>query len=162
MSDGLTLMQGIILDMVAEGKSPRQIAEATGYTPAEAAKMAYDLLDKEIITDPDQRRKLQVYRLEKLTEALWQRTINHAERDDMKNMILLLEKTNELLGLNQAYDAEMQQKMFDYQKFAYMQALQALLVAFKALAPGLMQDEEWLVWFAEQLEVAEKNMELEQ
>lgn len=159
---GLTLLQGMILDMVAEGKSPRQIAETTGVSPAEAAKMAYDLLDKEIITDPEQRRKLQVYRLEKLTEALWTRTINHAERDDMKNMILLLEKTNELLGLNKEYDAELQQKMFDHQKYAYMQALAALVQAFKAIAPGIMTDEEWLEWTATTLESAQQNMDLEQ
>ena len=61
---GLTLLESAALDMLAEGKTPRAIAETLGISPGEAAKLAYNLLDREIITDVEQRRKLQVYRLE--------------------------------------------------------------------------------------------------
>ncbi len=84
---GLTLLESAALDMLAEGKSPRAIAETLGISPGEAAKLAYNLLDREIITDIEQRRKLQVYRLEKIIEALWQRVMKNADKDDVKNLV---------------------------------------------------------------------------
>jgi hypothetical protein len=154
----LTLLQGTVLDMVAEGKSPRQIAEVTGLSATEAAKMAYDLLDKEIVTDTNQRRKLQVYRLEKIVEALWQRVMLNANKDDVKNLIDVLDKLNILLALNKEQDAEMLVKMEQHQLAAYMTAIKALLVAFQMINPDAMTPDEWAIWMGAQLEVAEANM----
>lgn len=154
-------MQGMVLDMVAEGKSPRAIAEVVGCTPAEAAKMAYDLLDREIVTDVEQRRKLNVYRLEKIVEALWQRTMSGANKDDVKNLIDVLDKLNLLLGLNKEQDLEMMTRMHQHQFAAYMNALKGMLMAFMALAPKLMTESEWAEWTAVQLEAARDAMTLE-
>lgn len=155
---GLSLMEGVVLDMVAEGKSPRAIAQVLGIAPHEAAKMAYDLLDREIVTDTDQRRKLQVYRLEKIVEALWQRTMKNAEKDDVRNLIEVLDKLNVLLALNKEQDAEMAARMHQHQFAAYLAALMALIKSFQILAPQLMTEEEWANWTAEQLEISKQQM----
>jgi len=159
MSNGLSMLDGIILDMVAEGKSPRQIAEATGVSPAEAAKKAYDLLDSEIITDVEQRRKLQVYRLEKMVSALWERTMKNGDKDDVKNIREILSDLNVLLGLNKEQDAEMVMKMQGHQFESYMYALVGLITAFRALAPDLMTPDQWESWSAAQLQEAKSRME---
>lgn len=159
MSNGLSMLDGIILDMVAEGKSPRQIAEATGVSPAEAAKKAYDLLDSEIITDVEQRRKLQVYRLEKMVSALWERTMKNGDKDDVKNIREILSDLNVLLGLNKEQDAEMVMKMQGHQFESYMYALVGLVTAFRALAPDLMTPDQWEAWSAAQLKDAKERME---
>lgn len=159
--NGLSMLQGAVLDMVAEGKSPRQISEVIGCTPAEAAKMAYDLLDSEIVTDTESRRKLQVYRLEKIVEALWQRTMRNAEKDDVKNLIDVLDKLNILLALNKEQDADAQTRMHAHQFASYMAALMGLLAAFKALAPNALEEAEWAEWGATQMEAAQKAMTLE-
>lgn len=147
----LTLMDGMILDYVAEGKSPRQIADILGISAAEVSKRAYELLDKEIVTDIEQRRKLQVYRLEKIIEALWQRVMRNAERDDVKNLVDTLDKLNTLLALNKEQDAEMQTRMFEYQAVAYQESLMGLIMAFRMIAPDAMTEDEWSDWAAEQL-----------
>lgn len=156
---GLSMLDGVILDMVAEGKSPRQIAEATGVTPAEAAKKAYDLLDQEIVTDVDQRRKLQVYRLEKLVSALWERTMKNAEKDDVKNLREILSDMNVLLALNKEVDNEVMLKIQGHQFESYMFALVGLITAFRALAPEIMTPDQWEAWSAEQLSLAKTRME---
>jgi len=158
---GLTMLQGVVLDMVAEGKSPRQISEVVGCSPAEAAKMAYDLLDSEINTDTESRRKLQVYRLEKIVEALWQRTMKNAEKDDVNNLINVLDKLNVLLALNKEQDDEAMTRMHAHQLQAYLMALKGMLAAFMMLAPNLMTPEEWAEWGALQMEQAQKQMTLE-
>jgi hypothetical protein len=159
---GLTLMQGMVLDMTAEGKSPRQIAEALGIEPAEAAKMAYDLLDKEIVTDTEQRRKLQVYRLEKIVEALWARTMANADRDDVRNLVEVLDKLNTLLALNKELDNEEKTRMHQHQFAVYIAALNALVLAFKALAPNaLPNDEAWSAWMANTLEETRNVLAIE-
>lgn len=158
---GLSLLDGVVLDMVAEGKSPRQIAQAIGIEPHEAAKMAYDLLDREIVTDTEQRRKLQVYRLEKLVEALWQRTMKNAQKDDVQNLVDILDKLNTLLALNKEQDAEAQARMHGHQLAAYLAALKGLIIAFQMVAPDAMTPEEWAEWTATHLEKARDEMTLE-
>lgn len=160
---GLSMLQGMVLDMTAEGKSPRQIAETLGIEPAEAAKMAYDLLDREIVTDTESRRKLQVYRLEKIVEALWQRTMQNANRDDVKNLVEVLDKLNTLLALNKEQDAEQNARMHQHQFAVYIAALQALVMAFKALAPNALPDDEaWAAWTAGVLEDAKHTLAIEE
>lgn len=157
------MMQGMVLDMTAEGKSPRQIAEALGIQPAEAAKMAYDLLDKEIVTDTDQRRKLQVYRLEKIVEALWARTMQNADRDDVRNLVEVLDKLNTLLALNKELDASERTRMHQHQFAVYIASLQALVQAFKMLAPNaLPSDEAWATWTANTLEDTRNILAIEE
>jgi DNA-binding MarR family transcriptional regulator len=158
---GLTMLEGMVLDMTAEGKTPRQIGEALGVTPSEAAKMAYDLLDREIVTDTEQRRKLQVYRLEKIVEALWQRTMQNAHRDDVKNLVDVLDKLNTLLALNKEVDAEVYTRMHQHQFQAYLNALMALIVSFKMLAPDLMTEDQWAAWAAGQLEESKNLLAIE-
>lgn len=156
--NGLSMLQGMVLDMVAEGKSARQIAEVVGISPGDAAKMAYDLLDAEIITNPEQRRKLQVYRLEKMVEALWDRTMKGANKDDVKNLREILSDLNVLLALNKEQDQAMLLQMQAHQFHAYMGALGGLVMAFRALAPTLMTPEEWDKWSAQQLTNALEQM----
>lgn len=156
---GLSVIQGAVLEMLAEGKTPRQISEVMGIPPAEAAKMAYDLLDREINTDIEQRRKLNVYRLERIVEALWQRVMTNANKDDVKNLVEVLDKLNVLLGLNKEQDAEMMTRMHSHQFAAYMAALTSLLAAFKMLAPkALTTEEEWASWGAVQLTAIQEQM----
>ena len=163
LTGGLTMLQGMVLDMTAEGKSPRQIAEALGIQPTEAAKMAYDLLDKEIVTDTDQRRKLQVYRLEKIVEALWARTMANADRDDVRNLVEVLDKLNTLLALNKEQDSEMYARMHQHQFAVYISALQALVFAFKKISPpDLMTEEQWASWTADQLESSRNMLAIEE
>lgn len=160
---GLTMLQGMVLDMTAEGKSPRQIAEALGIEPAEAAKMAYDLLDKEIVTDTEQRRKLQVYRLEKIVEALWARTMQNANRDDVRNLVEVLDKLNTLLALNKEQDAEMYTRMHQHQFAVYLTALQGLVAAFRTLAPNALPDDEaWATWTVHRMEESRNMLAIEE
>jgi len=156
----LSLLEGMALDMLAEGKTPRQIGEALGISASEAVRLSYNLLDREIVTDPDQRRKLQVYRLEKLVNSLFERTMRNADRDDVKNMVLVLEQLNNLLALNKEQDEAMMTRMHAYQFAAYLSALKALIMAFKALAPQLMTEDEWNVWTITQVEKAQETMQL--
>lgn len=155
---GLSVLEGMALDMLAEGKTARQIGDALGITPGEAAKLAYNLLDREIITDVEQRRKLQVYRLEKVIEALWQRVMKNADRDDVRNLTDVLEKLNILLGLNKEQDALMEQRMHTYQLERYMMLMLKMMEQFMALAPGIKTPQEWQEWTASQLEEARVYM----
>lgn len=161
MAVSLSMMQGVILDMVAEGKSPRQISEVLGISPAEAAQQAYKLLDSEIVTDIEQRRKLQVYRLEKMIEALWARTLRDGDKDDVKNVREIMSDLNVLLALNKEQDAEQMSRMHAHQLAAYMTALMGLVAAFRAIAPTLMTEDEWATWTADKLEIAQTQMTLE-
>lgn len=155
---GLSLLESAALDMLAEGKTARQIGEVLSISPGEAAKLAYNLLDKEIITDVDQRRKLQVYRLEKIVEALYQRVMKNAEKDDVKNLVDVLDKLNVLLGLNKEADLQYETRMHAYQLEGYLQATMFLLKKFMELAPSLMTAEQWQAWTAESLEEAQALM----
>lgn len=156
----LTLLEGTVLDMIAAGKTPRQIGQVLGISPAEASKMAYDLLDKEIITDADQRRRLQVYRLEKIVDALWERTMKHADSDDVKNLVMVLQQLNELLALNKEADAELMQKMYEHQLAVYLHTINALVAAFRALAPNALPTEDaWSEFTLQQIETATKQLE---
>ena len=128
--------------------------------------MAYDLLDREIVTDVDQRRKLNVYRLEKIVEALWQRVMNRADKDDVKNLVDILDKLNVLLGLNKEMDTKHMKLMEQHQLQTYLYAIQALIAAFQKIAPDAMTEAEWADWSADQMEktivIMEKPLELEQ
>ena len=157
----LSLLQGQALDLIAAGKSPRQIAEELGIKPHEAAKMAYDLLDAEIVTDVDQQRKLQVYRLQKLIEAIWERTIENGGVDDVRNVREIMADMNVLLALNKEIDEKAATRMHSYQLAGYMVAIQALVAAFQAIAPNALKEEEWPVWIAEQLEFAQEKLQYE-
>lgn len=154
----LNMLEALALDMVAEGKSARQIGEALGMTPGAAAKLAYNLLDKEIITNVEQRRKLQVYRLEKIIEALWQRVMKHAEKDDVKNLVDVLDKLNTLLALNKENEAAMEARMHAYQLETYLQVLMVMMQKFMELAPSLMTAEQWQEFMATNLEEARTLM----
>ena len=156
--DGLTMLEGMALDMLAEGKTARQIGETLGISPGEAAKLSYNLLDREIVTDVEQRRKLQVYRLEKIIEALWQRVMKNADRDDVRNLTDVLEKLNILLGLNKEQDIKYEQRMHAYQLERYMDTIVRLLTNFMQLAPSLMTADQWQAWTAKQLEEAKVLM----
>lgn len=157
----LSILQGQALDLIAAGKSPRQIAQELGIKPTEAAKMAYDLLDGEIVTDVDKQRKLQVYRLQKLIEAIWERTIENGGVDDVRNVREIMADMNVLLALNKEIDEKSAARMHGYQLAGYMVALQGLVAAFKAIAPTALKEDEWPVWIAEQLEVAQEAMQYE-
>ena len=157
----LRILQGQALDLIAAGKSPRQIATELGIQPHEASKMAYDLLDGEIVTDVEQQRKLQVYRLQKLIEAIWERTIENGGVDDVRNVREIMADMNVLLALNKEIDEKSAARMHGYQLAGYMMALQGLVAAFKAIAPTAMKEDEWPVWIAEQLEVAQEAMQYE-
>ena len=154
----LSILESMALDMLAEGKTARQIGEALGITPGEAAKLAYTLLDREIITDVEQRRKLQVYRLEKIIEALWQRVMKNADRDDVRNLTDVLEKLNILMGLNKEQDIKYEQRMHQYQLERYMDVIVRLITGFMQLNPNLKTPDEWQEWTASQLEEAKVLM----
>lgn len=155
---GLTLLESAALDMLAEGKSPRAIAETLGISPGEAAKLAYNLLDREIITDIEQRRKLQVYRLEKIIEALWQRVMKNADKDDVKNLVEVLDKLNVLLALNKEQDQALETRMHTHQLEGYLQATMYLIKKFMELAPHLMTAEQWQAFTADSIEEARALM----
>lgn len=153
-----SILEGKVLDMVAAGKSPRQIAVALGIDPTEAVRMAYDLLDREIVTDVQQSRKLQIYRLNKMIEPLWAR-IDAGDADDFKNLTGIVNKLAELQGLDQKHDEEREERMFAYQLAVYSQALSALVKAFQALAPNALENEEaWAEWTAEVLQESQKEL----
>lgn len=155
---GLSLLESTALDMLAEGKTPRQISEVMGISAGEAAKLAYDLLDREIITDVEQRRKLQVYRLEKIIEALWQRVMKNADKDDVKNLVDVLDKLNVLLALNKENDAALEARMHAYQLQRYLDVLLVLMNKFMELAPNLLSPEQWQEFFSNNLEEAKTIM----
>lgn len=157
----MSMLEGEVLDRVAKGMSPRAIADELGIKAHEAAKMAYDLLDKEIVTDIDQQRKLQVYRLQKLIEALWDRTLESGNVDDVRNVREIMADMNVLLALNKEIDEKAAARMHGYQLAGYMVALQGLVAAFKAIAPEAMREDEWPAWMATQLEKAQNQMQHE-
>lgn len=160
MAKELTLLEGTVLDMIAAGKTPRQIAGVLGISPAEASKMAYELLDREIITDADQRRKLQVYRLEKIVNALWERTMNYADSDDVKNLVMVLQQLNELLALNKEAEQELIDKMYEHQLAVYLHTINTLVMGFRQIAPNaLPTEDEWSRFTMTQIEAAQKQLE---
>lgn len=160
----MSLLEGMAFDMVVEGKSPREIAKVLSITPGEALKMSYDLLDREVVVDVEQKRKLQVYRLEKIVEALWQRVMKSADRDDVRNLTDVLEKLNILLGLNKEADQAYEKRMHEYQLQRYLDTIVSLITSFMTLAPTLMTQEQWQKWAADRLEESRTLMieELEQ
>lgn len=155
----LSVLQGLVLDMVAEGKSPRQIEQVTGVPAASVHRMANELLDKELDLDTDSKRRLQVYRLEKVIESLYQRVMQHADRDDVKNLIEVMDRVNDLLALHKERDAEELLRVTQYQSGLYIASLKTLVHSFKLLNPTLFTDEEWDEWTATQLEIAMSTLE---
>ena len=153
------MLQAIILDAVAEGQSPRQIEKLTGVPAAQVHRIANELLDSELNLDTDSKRKLQVYRLEKIIEALWTRVQKHADRDDVKNLIEVMDRVNDLLALHKERDAAELLRVTDYQSALYISSLKTLINAFKAIAPNAMSEDEWDEWTAKQLEISMITME---
>jgi len=150
----LSVLQGMVLDMTAEGKSPRQIEAITGVPAANVHRMVGELLDKELDLDTDSKRKLQVYRLEKIIESLYQRVMKNADRDDVKNLVEVMDRINSLLALEKERDASELLRVSQYQSSLYIASLKTLVNAFKAIAPQAMTDDEWDEWTATQLEIA--------
>jgi hypothetical protein len=155
----LSLLQAMILDAVAEGKSPRQIEALTGVPAASVHRMANELLDSELNLDTDSKRKLQVYRLEKIIEALWERVQKHADRDDVRNLIEVMDRVNDLLALHKERDAAELLRVTQYQSALYIGSLRTLVNAFKAIAPNAMSDDEWDAWTEKQLVIAMMTLE---
>ena len=155
----ISVLQGLILDSVAEGKSPRQIEALTGVPAAEVHRMANELLDKELNLDTESKRRLQVYRLEKIIEALYDRVMKHADRDDVKNLIEVMDRVNDLLALHKERDAQELMRVTQYQSSLYIASLKQLVNAFKAIAPGTMTDDEWDEWIAVELDIARTTLE---
>lgn len=159
----LSVLQGMVLDLVAEGKSPRQIEAVTGVPAAEVHRMANELLDNELNLDTESKRKLQVYRLEKIIEALWQRVQKHVDRDDVRNLIEVMDRVNDLLALHKERDAEAQLRITQYQSALYIASLRTLVQDFKVLvdtgAAASMTDDQWDGWVAQRLEIAKGTLE---
>ena len=156
---GLSVLQGLVLDMTAEGKSPRQIEQVTGVPAVNVHRMVNELLDKELNLDTDSKRKLQVYRLEKIIESLYQRVMRNAQRDDVKNLIEVMDRINSLLALEKERDADELMRVSQYQLSLYKASLLTLINAFKAIAPNTMTNDEWDEWTASQLEIAAGTLE---
>lgn len=155
----LSVLQGMVLDLTAEGKSPRQIEAITGVPAASVHRMVGELLDKELDLDTDSKRKLQVYRLEKIIEALYLRVMKNADRDDVKNLVEVMDRINSLLALEKERDASELLRVSQYQSSLYIASLKTLVNAFKMIAPQAMNDDEWDEWTATQLEIAVSTLE---
>lgn len=155
---GLSMLQSQVLDLVAQGKTPRQIGELVGIPASEAAKMAYTLLDQEVMTDQVTKRKIQLYRLEKIVDALWEKTLKHTDKDDVRNLTYLLEKINELLGLNQEMDKELALRMTQIQFQQFMQVFALMMQTFREMAKDI-PEEEWIVVESELLDKAQEILE---
>lgn len=156
----LSVLQGMILDMVAEGKSPRQIESVTGVPAADVHRIANELLERELNLDTESKRKLQVYRLEKIIEALWERVQKHVDRDDVRNLVEVMDRVNDLLALHKERDAQELLRITEHQKALYIGSLKTLVNAFKAIAPNAMTEEEWDEWAARQLLIAQQTLEV--
>jgi hypothetical protein len=156
----LSILQGMVLDMVAEGKSPRQIEQVTGVPAAQVHRIANELLDKELNLDTDSKRKIQVYRLEKIIESLYDRVMKHADRDDVKNLIEVMDRVNDLLALHKERDAAELLRVTEHQKALYIGSLRTLVNAFKMIAPQAMTDDEWDEWTVKQLLIAQQSLEV--
>jgi len=155
----LSVLQGMVLDLTAEGKSPRQIEAITGVPAAQVHRMVDQLLEKELNLDTDSKRKLQVYRLEKIIEALYQRVMKHADRDDVKNLVEVMDRINSLLALEKERDSAELLRVTDYQAALYIGSLKQLIAAFQLIAPNQMTTDEWAEWTATQLEIAQSTLE---
>lgn len=161
-SSRLTVLQRKILDGVAAGKTPAQISEEVSISPSKVYQIHNDLINNEVLLDTEQMRKLQAYRLNKLVEALWERTQKYADKDDVKNLMDIIEKINDLLALNIQRDKEELVAITSFQANVYIQALRTLVDAFKALAPGIMSSGEWDEWTAQQLQTARRELQKQQ
>lgn len=159
----LSVLQGAVLDMVAEGKSPRQIEAKLGVPAAEVHRMANELLDNELNLDTESKRKLQVYRLEKIIEALWERVQKHVDRDDVRNLIEVMDRVNDLLALHKERDAQELLRVTQYQSALYLASLRTLLGDFRVLvdtgAAATMTDDQWDSWAAQRLVIAKVTLE---
>jgi hypothetical protein len=159
MAAKLSVLQAMILDGLAEGKTPRQLEAVTGVPAAEVFRMGNELLDQEINLDVASKRALQVYRLEKIIEALYQRVMKNADRDDVKNLIEVMDRINDLLALHKERDADELLRVTQYQSSLYIASLKQLINAFKIIAPNIMRDDEWELWIANELDIARSTLE---
>ena len=149
----------MVLDMTAEGKTPRQVEQVTGVPAAQVHRMVNELLDSELNVDVDSKRKLQVYRLEKIIESLYSRVMKNADRDDVRNLVEVMDRINSLLALEKERDAEELLRVTQYQKTLYIGSLRTLVNAFKAIAPNAMSPDDWDSWVADRLTVARQTLE---
>lgn len=156
---GLSLLQGMVLDGLAEGKTPRQLEALTGVPAAQVYKLGLELLETEVLLDTESKRKLQLYRLEKIIEALWQRVQANADRDDVKNLIEVMDRVSALLALNKQAETDEVLRISQHQAFIYISSLRVLVNEFKALAPGIMSEDQWDSWVADKLVIAQKQIE---
>src|SRR5690625_1280359 len=167
MNDNVTVPQGMsardemILKLAASGKTTRAIASEVHLSEQEIREKLNHLLDVEVNTDIEFKRKLQVFRLEQIINALWDRVMSIAERDDVKNLILTLEKLDTLLALNKENDLRLQLQIKEFQSQIYLASLQHIMENFKALAPDIMSEHEWAAWTIEQLRDASNKMSAE-
>lgn len=156
---GLSLLQGMVLDGLAEGKTPRQLEALTGVPAAQVYKLGLELLETEVLLDTESKRKLQLYRLEKIIEALWQRVQANADRDDVKNLIEVMDRVSALLALNKQAETDEVLRISQHQAFIYISSLRVLVNEFKALAPNIMSEDQWDSWVADKLVIAQKQIE---
>lgn len=158
MPVNLSLLQSEVLDMSASGKTPRQIEARLGVPAAEVHRMVNELLDNELEFDVESKRKMQLYRFEKIVEALFERVKQNADRDDVKNLNDTMEKINELMALHRERDTEELKRVTSHQAALYIATLRQLISSFKVLAPNIMTDAEWDTWAGEQLAIAQEML----
>lgn len=157
----MSVLHAKLLDLVAEGKTPRDVEQITGIPAAEVHRIADQLLRTQLNLDTEAKRALQVYRLEKIIESLWSRVQQHADRDDVRNLIEVMDRINDLLALHKEREAEELQRVTQHQSALYISSLRRLLRDIAMMdVPTFtaMTGDDWDEWAAKILEQAKEDL----
>lgn len=93
------LVQSYLNDR-ARGKSWQWIADRYGKDPDEVYAAYMEFAEKNKTVNESEYRMLQLVRLEKMIDALWDTAINSKSLDHIKGMLPVLQEISKLLGLH--------------------------------------------------------------
>lgn len=158
----LSVLDKEVLERRKKGDDYYKIASDLGISPEDVPEISKRALDTLVNVDPEENRKLQMYRLESLMNQLWAWV--DAGLDEMgtksSNIIRVLERIESLLGLAQKEDEAKMLRITQYQADIYLSIIGRLINSFKEVSPDTFKsDEEWQKFTVLTVSDAQKTIE---
>lgn len=97
-----SMLVQMYIDDRTRGKSWHWIGDRYGKDPDEVYAEYMRFMDKNKTVNESEYRMLQLTRLEKMIDALWDTAINSKSLDHIKGMLPVLQEISKLLGLHKA------------------------------------------------------------
>lgn len=147
----------MIMDERNRGKNFREIAEKFSITPEEAYRLYTEYIESSHALNEMEYRALQLQRLEKMIDAVWDLAINNNSLDGIDSLLSILREINKMLGLNkqkaevavQVIDARQQTLIINYVDVLAETLLQRVLATVTSAKAKTTIEQNWDDWIAE-------------